>query len=92
MSRKIAKLESTKKHQEREIKELKRQLASNGAKGTPYIDAIREIHQDKEEELIKIGDAWKQKTYLLVNQYFKNLQEVRDENERLKVQTYEAVD
>ena len=42
--------------------------------------------------MIKIGDAWKQKTYLLVNKYFKDLNEVRDENERLKVQTYEAVD
>ena len=92
MSRKVSKLESTKKHQEREIKELKRQLASNEAKGACCCDALRTIHHEKEEELIKIGDAWKQKTYTLVNQYFKNLQVVRDENVQLKVQTYEAID
>ena len=42
--------------------------------------------------MIEIGDAWKQKTYTLANQYFRSLQGLREENQQLRLHTYDAVD
>ena len=67
-------------------------LASNDKAGSCCCDELRQLHAEKEDKLVNISDAWKQKTYTLVNEYFKSLQCLREENTELKAQTYGAVD
>ena len=92
LQRKVAKLEAEKKKQAQTIRQLQGQLAGNAANGSCCCDELRVIHNEKEAKLVKIGDAWKQKTYTLANQYFRSLQSVREENQQLRLQTYDAVD
>ena len=73
LQRKVSKLEAEKKKQAQMIRQLQEQVAGNGQNGTCCCDELRVIHGEKEANLVKIGDAWKQKTFTLANQHFKSL-------------------
>ena len=80
LQRKVSNLEAINKKQAQQIKNLQQKLASDDKQGSCCCDELRLLHQEKEKNLVKISDAWKQKTYTLVNKYSKNVQSVRQEN------------
>ena len=73
LQRKVQKLEAQNKKQKSTIKQLKYQLVGNAETGACCCTELREIHREKEDKLNKISDAWKQKTYALVNEHQKNV-------------------
>ena len=67
-------------------------LGSSQTAGGCCCDELRLIHKAKEDDLVKISDAWKLKTYTLASDFFKRLQSVREENTQLKLQAFESID
>ena len=80
MQRKLDKLENVKQSQARKIKKLQHMLATAEGQGDCCCEELRHLHKEKEDNLNRIADTWKHKTYMLANDYQKKLQGVRDEN------------
>lgn len=67
-------------------------MAADAGTGQCCCNELRLIHDEKELTLIKISDAWKNKTYTLANQFYTNLHGLRQENNQLRATTFDAVD
>lgn len=90
LQRKVDRLEHDKRKMALKIKSLQQQLANQA--GACCCEELRQIHADKEENLQKIAETWKLKSFNLAGKYFKSLQSVREEHTRLQLQTYESID
>jgi chromosome segregation and condensation protein ScpB len=53
---------------------------------------LKQVFSDRQVSLEQIGEHWKGKTQLLVGKYYKSLQVVREDQNKLKGSTIDAVD
>ena len=67
-------------------------LATREGPGDCCCEELRQLHGEKEDNLNRIADTWKQKTHIIANEFQQKLQGVRDENSHLKLQTYESIE
>ena len=63
MQRKLDKLESVKQSQARKIKKLQHMLATQEGQGDCCCEELRQLHKEKEDNMNRITDTWKYKTY-----------------------------